>query len=319
MGSKVLSKELIRKIIQEELYLYRKQKQLDEDFRSNIVAAAIAAASFFGGIKAQTTMGGKGVDTVQQAKKDSLIVPIGTSFKSGTYSFKSTEEVENKLKQIGSFIQRNPQSNFEIKVISSESQVPNRDAEKPGNPRLEVGQLAQKRADAAQLMVKTFIEAAKKDGFLKGDVSISEPKILVGDEKYTPGDNVNDNKFTKDQYVNISIKLTSNTPPIVKTSTDTYTGDGRPKYIINIRGDESGFKGIYLLPKNKQDFEKITNAYKANSKETIGKYGQATYDMNLNVFLDNAPEEIQPLLKTMGRWRRTKYDSNPDKEKWQKL
>ena len=234
----------IKQIIIEELEAI----QLEEDWKSNIVAAAIAAASFFGNVKSQTAPISKNIDTVQQVKKDSLIIPIGMSFKSGTYSFKDTKEIENKLKQLASFIDQHPRSNFEINILSSESRVPNRDAEKPGNPRLEVGQLAQKRADAAKIMVTTFINTAEEDNLINGKVTINEPKILIGKEEYKPGDNVNDEKFTKDQFVNISIKVLSERPDTTTKVTPSPIVTKQPSdYIINIRGDERNSLGIYFF------------------------------------------------------------------------
>ena len=325
------SSKFVSKIIFEALKTNK--SNLNEDWKKNVIAAAFALSSVLGG-KANTNIKDSTDNHIVSVntKSDSLKIPIGTLFQSGKYTFQNTDEnqIYDKLKQIGEFIKAHENSQFAIDIVSSESQVPNKDAEnvtkdKAGNPiykRLDKGVLAQKRAETAKFMISTFLSQLDKNHLIQGDVHINDPKILIGNTTYTQGDDPKDNKFTQEQYVNIIIHIVGstkntkyNTP---KDTADNKTHIGPPSnYVINIRGDEKENKGIYFFPENEEDFNKVRKDVTPNSSSLYKNYGQATYDMNLNVFGKRISGDAK---KYLGKpWRRIKKGSDDSKDVYQQL
>lgn len=186
---------------------------LEEGWKENILSAIITASSMVGGVKAQDQV--EPNMNIQNSIEKSLTIPMGALFQSGKYIFKDADQknIATKLQQIGEYVSKNPNSDFEIEIISSESQVPNYDAEVGGRVKLKVGELAQKRAQTAEFTIVNFMKNLRKEGILKGKLTIIQPPtIRIGSTPYKVGDNINDSKFTKDQYVNIIISTTkSNT------------------------------------------------------------------------------------------------------------
>jgi hypothetical protein len=184
------------------------QEQLEEGWKENILAAAIAASSIFGNAKSQTKVDNKPGTEQSVTKQSPLSVNFGTAFSSGRYLIKGETEkiLVDKLEEIGKYIAKNPSSNYTIKIISSESQVPNFDAEKPGRVKLDTGELAQKRATVLNAAIKEFTNNLKQQGVLQGNVNIEIAPVLIGKEKFTSGvDNKDDSKYTKDQFVKAEV------------------------------------------------------------------------------------------------------------------
>ena len=324
------SSKFVSKIIFEALKTNK--SNLNEDWKKNVIAAAFALSSVLGGKASSNFKDSTSKQEISFNKSDSLKIPIGTLFQSGKYTFQNTDEnqIYDKLKEIGEFIKAHENSQFAIDIVSSESQVPNKDAEnvtkdKAGNPiykRLDKGVLAQKRAETAKFMISTFLSQLDKNHLIQGDVHINDPKILIGNTPYTQGDDPKDSKFTNEQYVNIIIHIVGNTKNI-KYNSNKDTSDNKThigpisSYVINIRGDESGNKGIYYFPENEEDFNKVRKDITPNSSSLYKNYGQATYDMNLNVFNKRISNDAK---QNLGRpWRRIKKGSDDSKDVYQQL
>jgi hypothetical protein len=226
--------DLLNEIEQE-----RREQQLEEGWKENIVAAAMAASTLFGGIKGQTpgmgNIGNKaGIEqsTIKQVKQGPLDVNFGAAFPSGRYLIKgpSQDTLVNKLEEIGKYIAKNPTSDYKIEIISSESQVPNYDAEKLGRVKLNTGELAEKRATVINAAIKEFTDNLKQQGVLKGNIDIKTSPALVGSEKFTAGvDNKDDAKYTKDQFVKVKITATPKSVPN-KTHVKASATDTEPIY-----------------------------------------------------------------------------------------
>jgi hypothetical protein len=183
------------------------QEQLEEGWKENILAAVVAASSIFGNAKGQTKIDTKSGTEQSVTKQGPLDINFGTAFPSGRYLIKGETEkiLIDKLEEIGNHITKNPSANYKIKIISSESQVPNYDAEKPGRVKLDTGELAKKRATVLNIAIKEFIDLLKKDGALQGDVTIEIAPVLIGKEKFKSNDNKDDPKYTKDQFVKAEV------------------------------------------------------------------------------------------------------------------
>lgn len=202
------------------------EEQLEEGWKENILATAMAASALFGGPK---TSGAQGRNqfpekpgVTQQATSDILNVDFGSLFPSGRYLIKGANEkqLQDKLEQIGKYVARNPNANYKVEIISSESQVPNYDAEKTGKPKLNTGELAQKRAEAAKFAIEKYFAGIKDQGGFGGKVDVTVAPVQIGKEKFTQGvDNKDDSKYGKDQFVKLKISAETNT-----TKYDPYAG-----------------------------------------------------------------------------------------------
>ena len=191
------------------------EERIEEGWKENIVAAAMAASALFGGPKAS---GAQGRDrfpekpgVAQQATSDVLNVDFGSLFPSGRYIIKGEGEkqLQDKLEQIGKYIAKNPKADYKIEIVSSESQVPNYDAEKPGKPKLDTGELAQKRAEVAKFAIEKYFAGVKD---FTGKVDVTVTPVQIGKEKFTQGvDNKDDAKYTKDQFVKLKVSAETKT------------------------------------------------------------------------------------------------------------
>ena len=198
------------------------KQQMDEGAKENLMAVVFSVASMFGGLKAQDKLPSKtDISVTQTINKDSsLKLDMGKLFKSGKYIFNQSDsnKLASELKILGTKIAENPNANFVIEVISSESRVPNYDAE-PSSPtykkQLSVGQLAEKRAETAMFILKKFTDELKNEGVLMGDVKfVLPPTVRIGDVPWPSVDpsskrelTKDDSLYTKDQYVYANIKI----------------------------------------------------------------------------------------------------------------
>jgi hypothetical protein len=68
-------------------------------------------------------------------------------------------------------------------------------------------------------------------------------------------------------------------------------------YVINVRGDESGSKGVYFFFKTEDKFREATDKIGHYiSREVKGGHGQATINMNADVFVDRYANGKEDLL-----------------------
>lgn len=213
------------------------EEQLEEGWKENILATAMAASALFGGPKASGAQGRNqspekpGVS--QQVTSDVLNIDFGSLFPSGRYIIRGDNEkqLQDKLEQIGKYVARNPNANYKVEIISSESQVPNYDAEKTGKPKLDVGELAQKRADAAKFAIEKYFAAIKNQGGFEGKVDVIVTPVRIGKEKFTQGvDNKDDAKYTKDQFVKLKVSAETQTKTVKYDPYAAYAHEGEIMY-----------------------------------------------------------------------------------------
>jgi hypothetical protein len=136
-----------------------------------------------------------------------LTVPVGGTFASGEFTIKNTKPLDEKLPEIMAFLKKFPvNQKVEVKVMAMESQVPNRGV------GLKPGELAQKRTEA-------MLEVLK--GKLKDfpNVIITAEPGKIGPTPWNPekGDKADDEKFTKEQRVDIVITPMGEAVPFVPT------------------------------------------------------------------------------------------------------
>jgi len=135
-------------------------------------------------------------DTGSQKTGQSITIPVGGVFNSGEFEIKNTKIIDDKMPEITAFLNKYPQNQrMEVNVEAMESQVPNRGV------NMKPGELAEKRT---QSMVN-FLSQKLKDF---KNVTISAEKPKTGPTPWQPekGDKFDDEKFTKEQRVDIIIK-----------------------------------------------------------------------------------------------------------------
>lgn len=203
---------------------FESSNNLNEGWKDNIMATIFGIASIFGGLKAQNkTLPADSVNVSQQMKNDSIKLDIGRFFESGKYSFTKADSksLGEELRKLGNEILKNPNSEFIVEIVSSESRVPNYDKE-PSSPtynqELPEGELATRRAQTVQFVLETFVKELKENGVLKGEVKfVTPPTIRIGKATW-PSINPetmkrrvwSDPMYKADQYVYANIKINPN-------------------------------------------------------------------------------------------------------------
>lgn len=202
---------------------------LDEGWNDNIMAAVIAAAGLVGGTSKAKAQDIKPA-TTQSVATNSIKSSFGNLFQSGQYLFDSGQKelIKSKLEDIGNFLKTNPNATFEVGVNSSESKVPN------SGVNMKPGELADKRAKSVEELIKVFVKNLKDKGVFTGEVKFPTPDISIGKTEYKKGDNPKDDKFTKEQFVNLDIKLVSKGVDKSKTADySDYSNKKEPIYSNN--------------------------------------------------------------------------------------
>lgn len=151
----------------------------------------------------------------------SLTIPVGGTFPSGEFVIKNSKPLDDKMPEIMAFLKKYPiNQQIEVKVSAMESQVPNRGV------GLKPGELALKRTEA---MVE-FLKNKLKD-FPNATITVAAPQI--GPTPWNPegGDKADDEKFTKEQRVDIIIKPMGELIKIPKGPEYSFSVpyDGSPK------------------------------------------------------------------------------------------
>lgn len=139
----------------------------------------------------------KKVANYTEDRSDSITIDVGSYFQSGEsrIDMSSKESMLEQLKPIADFIKENG-GNVKVTIISSESRVPNRDAET--KERLGEGVLAQRRYDEAKSVLEDYIKTIGAS-----NVTIDKD-IVVGGPKYM-GDDAGQSKYKDHQYVKIKV------------------------------------------------------------------------------------------------------------------
>lgn len=127
-------------------------------------------------------------------KKPELTIDLTKNFKSGSYRLDGS--VDSQIKRLVDFVNTKGEDmvNYTIVVTASESQVPNQKEFK------EIGSLAKKRGEVVSDLVQSQVGIKPEVRELIGDVEFNAKN----------GDNKDDSKYTKDQFVRIEIIANSN-------------------------------------------------------------------------------------------------------------
>lgn len=194
------------------------EQQIDEGWKEAILAGALALASIKGS-KAQTStdkelLGGgrtsnKEYVTNQEKKSDVVVINFGNEFSSGTYKFNkdNSDSLEKKLRDVAEFIKSHQNSDISVRIVAGESQVNNKDIETGKD--LPKGALAQRRAEATKSVISDFLSILSDKGVLNGKFKI-DTTTEIGKTAYKPGEDVKQDKFTKEQFVKVTLEAKGN-------------------------------------------------------------------------------------------------------------
>ena len=181
--------------------------KIDESLKDWIIAGALSLVSLSSkGQKVDSLMGKANLGEWTQVKKaispDTLSIDFGSQFESGKHNFSKAkaEETKKKLVQIADFCKKNAGKEIVIKIIASESLVPNVDAET--GERLPKGALANIRAEETEDTITTFLDKSIEKNLLKISYEV---ETQIGKTEYVYGEYPRQSKFTKDQWVKVII------------------------------------------------------------------------------------------------------------------
>jgi hypothetical protein len=137
----------------------------------------------------------------QDTSQKKIVLPLSATFDSGKYIIRNSEQLDPVIIKIGEFLKTVPQKQkTNITISAGESQVPNRDREKEGNPRMEQGDLAKNRMSELENVVK------EKFGNLP-NVTINKTEPVIGKTPWDPAKGAQDPNYTKEQFVNITLEI----------------------------------------------------------------------------------------------------------------
>lgn len=178
--------------------------KVDEGIKEWILAGAIA---LFSGNAKSSTIQTTPTAIEKPGNDTSLTIDFGTEFESGSYRFSKdkAKDAQQKLTQISSFIQKYKNQNIVISIEGSESQVPNIDAET--GRRLPKRGLATMRVAEVEDLINSHMKSLSEKGVFKGSFDTT---TKIGSTAYITGENPRQDKFTREQYVKVTLKVVGN-------------------------------------------------------------------------------------------------------------
>jgi hypothetical protein len=120
-------------------------------------------------------------------------VKFGGLFKSGVYELERDSDL-SEMDKLVKFVKNNPGKKFVVKISASESRVPNKD--KKTGKSMKVMELAEKRFESTKKFIQDNLGA--EVSFIK-DIKVGGPKYI--------GDDIEQDKYKENQYVNATISL----------------------------------------------------------------------------------------------------------------
>jgi hypothetical protein len=238
----------------------------------------------------------------QKSNTSVFSVNFQNAFGSGQYNF--TPEYKNivndSVEKIDQFIKNKKITNFKLVITPGESQVP--------NPKdfSEKGSLAKKRAE----VLAGYLNIVLPKLGIETNVEIANP--VIGKTEWSSSEDRNDPKYTKEQFVNVSVVLTADTPVEVEKRRNVEVVDTVKMY--NPQGNLSGIgfvmeiSEIYFDPNYGYKPLKPTY-YELEIFPSDIRYYTTTVRQNING-LEDAIEKYKKMYKTNTVRRGTTKDNN---------
>lgn len=254
--------------------------KVDEGVKEWILSGALALASVGGGLKAQKASVAnlpKSQEYVSKSVKSDTVLSVnfGSEFESGTYRFSKdkAKETEYKLNQITDFVKKFNGSNITITIEGSESQVPNIDKET--GKRLPKGGLSKMRVAETQDLIDSHLDSLIGKGIFKGKYDTT---TRIGPSTYKLGEDPSQDKFTKEQYVKVTVKVSGKEDQKV----NNFSAYSKMTERI-FRENKHAFGDIYAKTRETKDIKDAGNTDTGHEDvllktlDEMGKYDGHTY------------------------------------------
>jgi hypothetical protein len=125
-------------------------------------------------------------------------------------SLEGSKQLNDELNKVEKFLIDNKGSVVNVKIIAGESQVTNYDWEVSPPKQVDIGFLAQKRAETIKNKLNVYFDKLISNGNITNKPIFKEPEIVVGKTSYKKGvDNPNDPKYDKERFVRVELSLVS--------------------------------------------------------------------------------------------------------------
>ena len=229
-------------------------ERIDEGVKELIIAGALALASS-GGAKAQRsnvtnqpTINREYTTTQSKSTDTSITVDFGSEFESGSYLFNQSKskETEKKLARIADFIKSHKNLNIKIIIEGSESLVPNID--RYTGQRIPRGGLSKMRVEQTKDLIEKYMDSLLEKGLFKGTY---DTLTRLGTATYYRGEDPSKQKFTREQYVRVTLKASE--PTVVKK--DEYAAYSKRDERVYIGGKAVGDLFYRSRSTTKKDYQ----------------------------------------------------------------
>jgi len=147
-------------------------------------------------------------------------IDISDTFQSGKWKIpENVKKIDDAIQKIRTFKEKNKGSVIRVEINSGESRVTNYDDEVDPKKKVDPGYLSKKRAET----LKNYLEKNASDILQDVKIVVNEP--VIGSTPYTKGkDNPRDEKYTKEQFSNFTIKAIGEKNPVPKIPPGCVTG-----------------------------------------------------------------------------------------------
>ena len=145
--------------------------------------------------------------------EDQITLTADSTFGPGKYSQLSPqgiEELNNGIKQASAWLTENQGSLIFVQIVASESQLTNYDTEQDPKVPVEPKVLSRLRAKTLKRYLNEVFKGLVGSGVIKEMPIFQEPRIEIGQTKYTKGQALTQalrDKYNAEQFVKVELKL----------------------------------------------------------------------------------------------------------------
>lgn len=223
-------------------------------------------------------------------RSESLTVDLGAVWAPGKWKItpQQISNIQNKVKQITDFINKNKNSNITIQIESGESSVTNYDREVSGNIKLEPGVLSQKRGEEMVSHLKSIFQKYLDSGMITKLPEFPKPIIKIGTTPYTGPNDLKDpskvRKYNQEQFVRAIISLKKDYECIVgmEITIGYFPGKNKSKHtcdeaIFNLKMNGVSLGEVNL---NNGDVDVTVNNYRKEYSEKLNNFNKQSEQHN---------------------------------------
>lgn len=146
-----------------------------------------------------------------------MAIDLGNEFQSGKWKLtpQLQQTIDAQFDKLANYIKSQGSNGATITIDSSESKVPNHDAEAQVGadgkfPVMQPGELAKKRSDTVKAAVDKFIAGLAQQGVDTSKIKVQVAPPKIGGPNWTPGQSPDDPQFKQNQFVKVLASATPN-------------------------------------------------------------------------------------------------------------